>query len=34
MNSGVGCLCDGKLDILYPAEMMNHFILCCSYLTH
>ena len=26
MHSGVVCLCDGKLDILYLAEMMNHFI--------
>ena len=26
IHSGVGCLCNGKLDILYLAEMMNHFI--------
>ena len=25
MHSGVVCLCDGKLDILYLAEMMNLF---------
>ena len=28
IHSGVICLCDGKLDILYLAEMMNHFIFC------
>ena len=26
MHSGVACLCDGKLDILYLDEMMNHLI--------
>ena len=26
--SEVICLCDGKLDVLYPAEMMNQFALC------
>ena len=26
LHSGVICLCDGKLNILYPAEMINHFI--------
>ena len=28
MHSAVVCLCDGKLDILYLAEMMNYFISC------
>ena len=22
-------LCDGELNVFYPAEMMNHFVLCC-----
>ena len=25
MYSEVVHLCDGELDVLYPAEMMNHF---------
>ena len=26
MYSEVLCLCDGELDVFYPAEMMNHFV--------
>ena len=29
MHSEVVCLCDGKLNIFNPGEMMNHFVLCC-----
>ena len=34
MYSEVVCLCDGELDVLYPAEMMNHFVLCWFDFTH
>ena len=34
MHSEVVCLCDGNLDVFYPAEMMNHFVLCCFDFTH
>ena len=26
MYSEVLCLCDGELDVFYPAKMMNHFV--------
>ena len=28
MYSEVLCLCDGELNVFYPAEMMNRFVLC------
>ena len=28
MYSEVVCLCDGELNVFYPAAMMNHFVLC------
>ena len=34
MFSGVLCLCDGELDVFYPAEMMNHFALFNFDFTH
>ena len=30
MYSEVLWLCDGELDVFYPAEMMNHFV--CVFL--
>ena len=33
MYSEVLCLCDGELDVFYPAEMMNHFV-CVFDFTH
>ena len=34
MYVGVHSLCDGELDVFYPAEMMNHFVCVVFDFTH